>query len=122
MERRDAMLILLLLGGGGYACYTNWDTISDRLGLEQLDPGRLKAVELAKEAFTFTRAMSNWQHLQSRQTNEEIEIGSDPWSTEHIAGPNYRVQVQWIETEDGTTMTHGFHVNIATRIAKSEDA
>ena len=113
MEKRDAVFFLFLLGGGGYAVYSNWDTIATNLGLEELDPGCIKAVVLAKKESSFERGAANWQFLQSRRQRGEIEFARDPWEAKAIGGQDYRVMVRWVE--DGVHVAHGFRVNIATR-------
>lgn len=113
MEKRDAILCLLLLGGGGYAVYANWDTISAKLGLAEYNPGRIKAIELARQEMNFELGVTNWQWLESRQQLGEIQFEGDPWQAEAIGGQEYRVTVRWIEA--GAHVAHGFRVNIATR-------
>ena len=113
MEKRDAMFLLLVLGGGGYATYANWDTIVERLGLEQLDPGRIKAIVLAKDASDFQGGATNWQYIQSRHARGEIAVTQDPWVAKLVTGQQYRVTVHW--NEDDADVVHGFTVNIATR-------
>ena len=120
MEKRDAAFLLLLLGGGGYAVYANWDTIADRLGLHELNPRVMKAVDLAKESRDFEPGVANWQHLQARRERGEIEFAGDPWSAELIQGHQYRVVARWRRGEH--VEMHGFTVNVATRTVSYDGA
>ena len=113
MEKRDIMFLLLLVGGAGYAAYDNWDSISTELGLKELDPERLKAIDLAKKGYHFGQGLTNWQHLQSRKDLGEIEISGNPWTAEPMKGAAYQVIVTWDEA--GEVIEHGFRVDIAKR-------
>lgn len=113
MEKRDAFILLLLLGGGGYAAYEHWDVIAEKLSFADLSPGRLKAISLAKDSNDFDRGFHNWQWLQSRAKRREIELEPEPWSAEPIAGEVYAVHVRW--TDDGDHMAAHFRVDVANR-------
>ena len=112
MEKRDAVVLLLLLGGG-YAVYANWDTIAAKLDLDELDPRTIKAIDLAQKDSSFERNVANRLFLESRRVSGEIELAADPWQAEAIGGQDYRVTVRWVE--GGEPVVHGFSVNIATR-------
>jgi hypothetical protein len=120
MERRDACLLLLVLGGGGYAAWTHWDVIAAKLSFADLSPGRLKAIELAKDASDFERGATNWQYLQTRHKRREIELPSEPWSAEPIAGEQYRVLARWLD--DGDRVVVAFQVDVARRTVVYEGA
>lgn len=113
MEKRDALFLLLVLGGIGYAAYTHWDVIEEKIGFADLSPGRLKAIELAKDSNDFETASPNWQWLQTQKKRRAIELSDEPWSAEPIAGEDYAVTARWID--DGEHVVVGFHVNIANR-------
>ena len=118
MEKRDAVVLLAMLGCGSYAVYANWDVIVDKLDLQQLEPKRLKAIDLAKKANTFSFAVTNWQELQTRQQRGEIELSPEPWSAELIEQQRFHVVVRWVE--EGSPVAHGFKVDIATRVVIHE--
>lgn len=120
METKDRIFVLLALGGLGYAAYANWDVISDKLGLHELDPGLVKAIELTKKARNFGASQTNWQHLESRQQLEEIEIAPDPWTAVRTGEWSYRVTVTW--SEDAQPVTHAFAVDVKTRNVRHEGA
>ena len=111
MEKRDAMFVLLVLGGAGYATYANWGVIAEKMGFTELDPSRLKAIDLAKKSVDMRRGISNWQHLQSLDQLGKIQVYGDPWQADPMTGSYYRVTVHW--TEDGEEVTHWFKVDIA---------
>lgn len=111
MEKRDVIVLLLLAGGGAYAIHDNWDVIAERMGLEQLDPGRLKAIKLAKNSGCIGRGQTNWQHIQSRRALGKIHVESDPWLAEPIAGQDFRVTVRWLDEDQELQITHTFLVN-----------
>jgi hypothetical protein len=113
MEKRDAILLLLVLGGVGYAAHANWDVIKEKLSFADLSPGRMKAIELAKDSSDFESGSTNWQYMQSRSRQGAIQLAPEPWSAEPIAGEDYRVVARW--TEDGERLAFGFRVNVATR-------
>jgi hypothetical protein len=113
MERKDAFMMLLLLGGGGYAVYANWTAISTKLGLDDFYPGRIKAIQLAKEANSFEQYRSNWTAVQARMKNGEIKGLADPWNATEIAAPKYRVTCTFFE--EGERRVHVFLVDVGTR-------
>lgn len=110
MEKKDALLLLVLAGAGAYAVSTHWDTICAKLGLDDLRPGRLKATELAKNAFTFAPPSPNWLALRDREKNGEITLPKEPWSAAEIHDPRYSVTCTWVE--DGRAHVHVFTVDI----------
>jgi hypothetical protein len=120
MEKRDALFLLLALGGGGYAAYTHWDVIAEKLSFADLSPGRLKAVELAKDSNDFDRGFRNWQWLQTQKKNGLLQMAEDPWSAEPIAGEEYTVLARWVD--DGEPMVVSFRVNIAKRTVAYDGA
>ncbi|MBL8726874.1 MAG: hypothetical protein JNM25_00495 [Planctomycetes bacterium] len=120
MEKRDALFLLLVLGGGGYAAYTHWDVIADKLSFDSLSPGRIKAVNLAKDSSDFEQGFRNWQWLQTQQKRGTIQMAEDPWSAEPIAGEDYTVLARWVA--DGDPMVVRFRVNIAKRTVAYDGA
>ena len=120
MEKRDAFILLLVLGGGGYAAYTHWDVIAEKLSLADLSPGRLKAVDLAKNAADIGNGFSNWQWLESRSKRREIELPADPWIAEPLVGEQYRVTVRWLEVEDQERIVVAWKVDIGKRTVEAE--
>lgn len=118
MEKRDAFILLLVLGGGGYAAHEHWDVIAEKLSFADLSPGRLKAISLAKESNDFDRGFHNWQWLQARAKRREIELAAEPWDADPIAGEVYAVRVRWVD--DGDAIVARFRVDIANRTVHYE--
>lgn len=116
MEKRDAAILLLLLGGGGYAAYTHWDVIAEKLSLADLSPGRIKAIELAKDSSDFEQGFRNWQWMQTQQKRGAIQLSAEPWSAEPIAGEQYTVYARW--TDEGEPMVVSFRVDVAARTVR----
>lgn len=112
MERRDKLFLLLVLGGGAYAVHTNWETIRDKLGLDDLAPGRIKAMELAKKNYNFERSIPNWQVVANLEANKEIEVDGDPWAAERIENDQWRVTCTYWQR--GRQVQHLFRVNVNT--------
>ncbi|MBX3462715.1 MAG: hypothetical protein KF830_06065 [Planctomycetes bacterium] len=119
MEKRAALFLVLALGGG-YAAWTHWDVIAEKLSVVDFSPGRLKAIELAKDSSDFERGSTNWQYLQSRHRRREIDLPAEPWSAEPIVGESYRVVARW--TEDGDRVVVAFRVDVAKRTVDYEGA
>lgn len=113
MEKRDALFLLLALGGGGYAAYTHWDVIAETLSFASLSPGRIKAITLAKDSSDFERGFRNWQWLQTQKKRGTLQMAEDPWTADPIGGEDYQVIVRW--TEEGEPMVVSFRVNVAQR-------
>lgn len=120
MEKRDALFLLLVLGGAGYAGYTHWDVIAEKLSFADLSPGRLKAIDLAKDASDLGQGFTNWQYLQTLAKQKEIELPAEPWSAEPIAGESYRVYARW--SADGDTVLATWQVDVAERTVRRQDA
>lgn len=118
MERKDALLLFVLAGAGAYAAWTHWDTICARLGIDDLHPGRLRATELAKNAFTFAPPSPNWIALRDREKNGEITLAKDAWSATEIRDPRYRVTCTWVE--DGQQRVHTFTVDVGFAVVTYE--
>jgi hypothetical protein len=118
VEKRDAFLLLLALGGAGYAAYANWDVIAEKLSLAELSPSHLKAIQLAKDSSDLGAGATNWQWLQSRERLGEIRLAKEPWSSRHVAGQDYDLIVRW--DEDGDAIAHRFRVDIANRTVAYE--
>ncbi|MEZ6037486.1 MAG: hypothetical protein R3F29_08400 [Planctomycetota bacterium] len=112
MEKRDAVFLLALLGGGGYATWTHWDAIAARLGLGELEPGGIKAISLAKKGFDFEAGTTNWQHLQTRADQDEIELPRDAWTAQSSGENRFVVTVHWLER--GEDQARRFDVDILT--------
>jgi hypothetical protein len=112
MEKKDALLMLLLAGAGGYAVYANWEPIRLKLGLDDLHPGRIKAVQLAKEANSFEAYSVNSVVLRDREANGEIKLQGEPWSATEIKRPRYRVTCTFFEK--GQRKVHRFAVDVAS--------
>ena len=120
MEKRDAFVLLLVLGGAGYAAFTHWDQIAAKLGFDDLSPGRRKEIELAKKSSDFEGGVTNWQYIESRHKRGEIQVTPEPWSAEPIGGQEYSVVVRWID--DGDRIVLGFRVDVAKRTVVYEGA
>lgn len=116
MERKDICILLLLAAGAGYATYTNWDLIKERLSLDDLTPGRVKAIDMAKKDYTFDGLQPNSLVLNQRAKNNEIALGQDPWVAQRINGERWLVILTY--HQDGQLVKHQFDCNIATGIVK----
>lgn len=118
MEKKDAILMLLLAGGGAYAVHANWATIRAKLGVDDFYPGRIKAMQLAKDACTFDPPTANWVVLRDRAKNGEIQLQGDPWRAVEIAKPRFRVTCTWKEA--GDLQVHTFAVDIGSNAVAYE--
>ncbi len=112
MERKDKLILLLMLSGAGYAAFANWDTMRTKLGLDDLAPGRLKAIDLAKKDMTLDRTLANWLVLHERRRNKEIEMEEEPWDATRLEGNRFLVVVRF--TERGQPHGYRFEVNTAS--------
>src|SRR5262245_419592 len=116
MERKDIMILLLLAAGAGYATFTNWDFIKEKLSLDDLTPGRVKAIDMAKKDMTFDSLQPNSLVLNQRAKNNEIKLAEDPWGAKRINGDRWLVNVSY--QQEGQWVTHHFDCNIATGVVK----
>ncbi len=110
MEKRDSLLLLALAGAGAYGVFTHWDTIREKLGVEDFYPGRLKAIQLAKNAYNWAPPTPNWIVLRDREKNGDITLAKDAWHATEIKDPKFRVTCTW--TESGERHMHVFAVDI----------
>lgn len=109
MERKDRIIVLLMLGGIGYGAYHYRDVIEHRLGLDDLAPGRIKAVVLAKQAFTFDRYRPNWVVLEGWLHDGTIQADGELWTADRVTGNDFRVLCHY--RDHGTPRVHAFDVN-----------
>jgi hypothetical protein len=112
MERKDTMILLLLAAVAGYATYAHWPAIAQRLSLDDLSPGRVKAMDMAKKDMSFDGLQPNSLVLRNRAKNNEIKMGEDPWAATRIEGDRWLVTVSY--SQDGTWVTQQFECNIGT--------
>ena len=104
--------LLLLAAGAGYATYTNWDFIKEKLSLDDLTPGRVKAIDMAKKDYTFDGLQPNSIVLSQRARNNEIKLSDDPWTASRINTDRWLVTLTY--QQEGQVVTHQFDCNIAT--------
>ncbi|HEU4418551.1 MAG TPA: hypothetical protein VFT55_06405 [Planctomycetota bacterium] len=116
MERKDIWILLLLAAGAGYATYTNWDLIKEKLSLDDLTPGRVKSIDMAKKEYTFDGLQPNSLVLNQRAKNNEITLGEDAWVAQRINGDRWLVTVSY--QQEGQLVKHQFDCNIATGSVK----
>jgi hypothetical protein len=112
MERRDKLILLLLLAGGGYATYRNWDVINTTLGLDDIAPGRVKAIDLAKRDTTFHRGRPNSVVVQELARGGEIELAPDAWQAQRQDGDVFRVTCTF--RQRGESRCYEFEVDVST--------
>jgi hypothetical protein len=112
MERKDQMILLLLAAVAGYATYTHWPAIAQRLSLDDLSPGRVKAMDMAKKDMSFDGLQANSIVLRNRAKNNEIKLADDPWAANRIEGDRWLVTVSY--NQEGQWVTQQFECNIAT--------
>ncbi|HEB53757.1 MAG TPA: hypothetical protein ENI87_10945 [bacterium] len=116
METKDRIFVLLVLSGIGYAGYHYRDQIAERLGLRELEPGLVKAVELTRNDQSLHPGQRNWRHLQQRVKDGEIEMAADAWQVESLGGNQFAVRVTW--QEYGETVVHRFDVDNNTAVVR----
>lgn len=116
MSKRDFLLMLVLCGGAGYGIHANWDKIQAKLGLDDLRPGRVKAIELTKQARSWEQYRSNWEVLRDRVANEEVQVVGDPWSATAIDDRHYRVVLTF--KMDSQLHRYAFDVDLVTNVVE----
>ncbi|MEZ5966946.1 MAG: hypothetical protein R3F56_24115 [Planctomycetota bacterium] len=119
MERRDKVFFVLLLGGLGYGGYQNREFIEQKLGLDDLAPGRIKAVDLCKHAFTLDRVRPNWVVLEGWLHDGQIEEDGELWTAQRVAGDDFRVLCRY--KRDGEVQLHRFAVDTASGGVRVEE-
>lgn len=112
MEKRDALIVLVLAGAGAYVAHANWHAIRDRLGLEDLRPESAQAIELAKNAKSFDKYDANAKVLTDRNANGEIKLEADAWRATGLADRRIRVTCKFFV--HGERHVHRFLVDTAS--------
>jgi hypothetical protein len=121
MERRDKFILLLLLAGGGLYAHRHWDEIATRLSLDDLRPGRIKAMELAKKEYTFERVRTNDVVVQQRVSAGEIKAVGDLWTADPQGGDRYFVNCTWVEGRDRCTQVFEVDIGSGRVVARDLD-
>lgn len=116
MGKKDTVFMLLVLGGAGYGIHANWDAVKVKLGLDDLSPGRIKAIELTKKARGFEQYRSNWEVLRDWQSGEQIQVVGDPWQAEPVDDQHWRVYCTYKEA--GQMRRHQFDTNVASGVVE----
>ncbi|HEX6810973.1 MAG TPA: hypothetical protein VF384_05045 [Planctomycetota bacterium] len=116
MERRDMGILMLVALGAGYAAFVNWDTIAEKLSLDDLSPGRVKAIDMAKKDMTLDSLQANSLVLRERARIGEIRMSEDPWTASRIEENLWLVVMDY--TAGGEPHQYRFHVNVATGVVK----
>ena len=118
MQKRDALFLLLVAGAGGYAAWKHRGWICEKIGYRDLDPGRLKAIRLAKDSGCMGSGRTNWQHIQDRRRSGLIRFEGEPWVADPIQGQGeeqiYLVSIAWDDVEDEEHVTCRFQVDLAS--------
>ena len=114
MSKQAALLTVLVLGGGGYAVYANWEDISRKLGLGDLSPDHIRAVDLAKSARTLDRYTTNYEVIRERVRQEKLKVEGEGWVAEHRSGQRYEVRFAYTDPEWGDG-AYVFLVDIGSR-------
>jgi hypothetical protein len=121
MERKDAFILLAFAGALSYGAYANWDAISARLGLDDLMPGRVKAIEYAKTANSFETSRPNWQVVEQWKASGDIQYEGNPWTADKLDENHYRVVLNY--RKDGAKRAITFNVdNIKGSVVLNDDA
>lgn len=118
MDRRDAFFLLVVFAGGGYFVHEHWEEIAQKVGLDDLNPGRIKAIELAKQQFTFDRYRQNGVIIHERLHGKQIEAAEEPWTAARLRTNRFLVVCSY--REEGQAHFHQFKVDIGS--GQVEDA
>ncbi|HLQ37019.1 MAG TPA: hypothetical protein VK348_04415 [Planctomycetota bacterium] len=121
MDKKDTLVLLLVLAAGGYAVHANWPKIRLKLGLNDLNPGRIRAMELAKKSFDFDQNRDNTTVLTDRRANGEIQLPADPWSAEPIDEGHFRVFLSFTETGEPHRLLFNVDIHSGRVVWASED-
>ncbi len=119
MESGGKFLLLLALGGGGYYTHLHWDEISTACGLDELRPGKTKAIKLGREAQTIERGTPNWRVIDERIRSGRIEAVGDLWTADHKNSDLYIVHCCF--RQNGDLFTQDFEVRLGSRAVTQLD-
>ena len=112
MGKKSAFVLLVLVGIGAYGAHENWDKIRDRLGLEDLRPGSIKSLQLAKNARSLDRYNANWIVLRDKEANGQIKVEPNAWRATEV--DELRVRVTFVFFEHSERHVHRFLVEHAS--------
>ena len=112
-------ILLLLSGGAGFYGHRHWDEITIRLGLDDLGPGRVKAIEIVKQDYTFERSRKNEVVVNAHVKGEEITPVGELWTAERRTDDLYVVHLNYKENAD--VCTQDFEVTLSTGEVKALD-
>ena len=106
------VVVLCVLVGGGFAVQQNWDTISEELGLAELSPEHVRALELAKAAYTLDNARTNYAVIDARVAQSGAVIEAEGWKAERRSERLFLVTFRF--TEDGREDGYWFQVDVGS--------
>lgn len=108
MGKKSAFVLLVLVGIGVHGARENWDSVRDRLGLEDLRPTSIKSIQLAKNARNLDRYTANWMVLRDREANGQIKTEPNAWRALEV--DELRVRVSFVFSEHSERHVHRFLV------------
>ena len=115
MERKDAVFLLLVLGVGGYYGYRYRQPIIEKLGLDDLGPGRVKSIEIVKEGFGFEQFRKNGLVMREWIRGGRVEVDGEPWNAKRQKTSDHFLVVCSYR-ENGEPHNRQFDVDVATGI------
>ena len=112
MNKRAAALTLALAIGGGYAISANWDAIRDGLGLAEISPEHLRAIDLAKSDYNLSHHLTNHAVIDGRVRSSRKLGRVIGWHAERELGDVFLVT--YLFKEDGVQHGYYFEVNVGS--------
>jgi hypothetical protein len=110
MSKKKTLLAAVLLGTAGYGVHQNWGLIRAALGLDELSPEMLRAIDLAKSDYDLDRYMSNHEFIARRVRQAKGKVHVDGWSAERKSDTLFLVRFGF--AEDGERFDWRFLVDV----------
>ena len=118
--KKGTLLTLALLAAGAYGLAENWDSFLEALGMGEVSPEALRAINIAKADYSLDRMRTNHEVIDGRVKNLEGPVDVVGWQAERKTRTLFLVT--FLFTQNGVTDGFYFEVDVgSTQVRNARD-